>query len=90
MKNCPICNELLVFPREGYCYCEECGWPDEDFGGEYGYPEIGDRLESYQPGLEFFSEKYGWGSSGVITSIMKSNFRGLYRYKIATPQQGDR
>lgn len=29
--NCPNCGESLVFPRDSYAYCEECGWPDEDF-----------------------------------------------------------
>jgi len=31
---CPQCGELLVFPREEAPYCEDCGWPDEDFGEE--------------------------------------------------------
>ena len=30
MKACPQCNELLIFPRNSECYCEECGYPDED------------------------------------------------------------
>jgi len=29
--NCPQCGELLVFPRGDDAYCEDCGWPDEDF-----------------------------------------------------------
>lgn len=31
---CPQCkSEIGVkFPREGTAYCEDCGWPDEDFG----------------------------------------------------------
>jgi uncharacterized OB-fold protein len=28
---CPECGELLVYPRGDDPYCEECGWPDEDF-----------------------------------------------------------
>jgi ribosomal protein S27AE len=28
---CPRCNELLVHPRDSKSYCEECGWPYEDF-----------------------------------------------------------
>ena len=28
---CPQCGELLVYPRGGKPYCEDCGWPDEDF-----------------------------------------------------------
>lgn len=84
MKNCPTCNELLVFPRESYAYCEECGWPDEDFGGEYGYPTDGDRLEQFQPGLQFYNEKTGeWVPSGVITATFKECYdRGHYRYPI--------
>ncbi|MFA5027559.1 MAG: hypothetical protein WC713_06745 [Candidatus Methylomirabilota bacterium] len=30
---CPQCGELLVFPRNDTPYCEDCGWPDEDYGG---------------------------------------------------------
>jgi hypothetical protein len=30
--NCPQCGELLVHPRGDTAYCEDCGWPDEDFG----------------------------------------------------------
>ena len=81
--NCLICNELLVFPRGGYSYCEDCGWPDEDFGDIYGYPKIGAKLEKYQPGLEFFDEvEQQWIPSGVVTSTMKPSYRGLYRYKL--------
>jgi hypothetical protein len=25
-ENCPICGELLVFPRGESEYCEDCGW----------------------------------------------------------------
>lgn len=28
---CPQCGEMLVFPRGGIAYCEDCGWPDEDY-----------------------------------------------------------
>jgi hypothetical protein len=28
-NDCPICKARLIFPRNSYCYCEECGWPDE-------------------------------------------------------------
>lgn len=28
---CPQCGELLVYPRGEDPYCEDCGWPDEDF-----------------------------------------------------------
>lgn len=82
MKSCPTCKELLVFPRGSYCYCEDCGWPDEDFAKEYGYPEEGDKLEKYQPHLEFY-DKAGstWVPSGVISATMSNeHFRGLYRY----------
>jgi hypothetical protein len=30
-SNCPLCSEPLVFPRDLLPYCEEYGWPDEDF-----------------------------------------------------------
>lgn len=29
---CPRCKELLTFPRGDTPYCEECGYPEEDFG----------------------------------------------------------
>lgn len=31
---CPQCGSWsgLKSPREGTKYCEDCGWPDEDFG----------------------------------------------------------
>lgn len=82
MKNCPACKELLVFPRESYAYCEDCGWPDEDFGEEFGYPKNGDRLEQYQPSLQFYNETLGaWVPSGVITATFKDvHDRGFYRY----------
>lgn len=28
---CPQCGSDLVYPRGHECYCEECGWPDEDY-----------------------------------------------------------
>ena len=33
---CPQCESPtgLKIPREGGPYCEDCGWPDEDFGAE--------------------------------------------------------
>ena len=34
VKNCPRCKELLVFPRGDTPYCEECGYPEEDYGKE--------------------------------------------------------
>jgi hypothetical protein len=34
MTKCPVCDSLLVFPRGDTPYCEDCGWPDEDFGEE--------------------------------------------------------
>ena len=33
-ESCPICKELLVFPRDSYAYCEDCGYPDEDLANE--------------------------------------------------------
>ena len=78
---CPICNEPLVFPRGDYAYCEDCGWPDEDFDDEYTYPQIGERLEKYQPGLEFFNGE-AWIKSGVITATQSTTFLGLYRKKV--------
>ena len=83
MNNCPACKELLVFPREGYAYCEDCGWPDSDFGEEFGYPKDGQRMEVYQPHLQFFNEKKGeWVPSGLITGTMKEVFRGKYRFPL--------
>ena len=26
---CPCCGAPLVYPRNDYAYCEECGFPDE-------------------------------------------------------------
>ena len=80
LTTCPICVELLVFPRGDYAYCEDCGWPDEDFEDTYGYPEVGEKLEKYQPGLEFFNG-IEWVESGVNHAIQTESFRGLYRYK---------
>lgn len=35
IDNCPVCGEILIFVNIGNgivdIYCEECGWPDEDF-----------------------------------------------------------
>lgn len=33
---CPQCNSWigLKYPRDSKCYCEDCGWPDEDFDKE--------------------------------------------------------
>ena len=35
---CPQCGETLVFVNIGYdtwdVYCEDCGWPNADFGVE--------------------------------------------------------
>lgn len=31
-NKCPVCKASLVFPRGHKSYCEECGYPDEDFG----------------------------------------------------------
>lgn len=31
---CPQCGELLVYPSGDSPYCEDCGWPDEDFDNE--------------------------------------------------------
>jgi hypothetical protein len=41
---CPRCKELLVHPRGLPSYCEECGWPDEDFDELYPSKEIGCKL----------------------------------------------
>ena len=30
MENCPQCSALLVHPREGESYCENCGFPNEN------------------------------------------------------------
>lgn len=53
----------------------------EDLCVEWIYPENGDRLENFQPGLEFYNEKISkWTPSGVITATMRSELKGLYRY----------
>jgi hypothetical protein len=81
--NCPTCNESLVFPNGLEPYCEECGWPDSDFNGEYYYPKIGEELNKYQPGLQFYSEEgKEWVESGVKRGQMRASFRGLYRTKL--------
>jgi len=28
---CPQCGDLLIYPRGDTPYCEECGYPDENF-----------------------------------------------------------
>lgn len=80
VKKCPSCKEALIFPRGGSPYCEECGWPDEDLGGEYKYPKIGEELENYQPGLEFYTGKK-WVESGLIYGRCSESIHGFYRYK---------
>ncbi len=90
MTNCPTCKSTLVFPRDLTAYCEDCGWPDEDFGEEWNYPAIGDRLEKYQPGLQFFHTEHGWVPSGVVTATMKDNLVGFYRYPAASASTPDR
>lgn len=80
LTNCPICNDALIFPRDYSPYCEDCGWPDEDFNGEFIFPEIGEKLENYQPGLEFFDGEK-WIPSGIIKCKLSSKFHGLYRIR---------
>jgi len=33
LGNCPQCNSDtgIKYPRNDTAYCEDCGWPDEDF-----------------------------------------------------------
>lgn len=79
LTECPTCSHLLVFPRGDSQYCEDCGWPNEDFGEEFSYPKDGDQLGGIK-GLEFFNGKK-WVKSGVITATMRDHaFLGLYRY----------
>jgi hypothetical protein len=79
---CPACRETLVFPRDSYYYCEECGWPDEDFCEKYAYPKEGEKLESFQPFLEFYNG-FVWVSSGIISGVVRgNNFKGMYRYPL--------
>jgi len=87
--DCPTCKEALVFPRGHNPYCEDCGWPDEDFGGRWIYPIVGERLEKYQPGLQFFDTRHGWQSSGVVTATMRDSFVGFYRYPAPPAAQGE-
>jgi hypothetical protein len=85
LEKCPACKELLVFPRGTHCYCEDCGWPEEDYAEEFSYPEDGDQLGDLQPFLEFFDGDK-WVNSGVKFSTMRNNqFRGLYRYPFGNP-----
>lgn len=79
LDNCPACRQLLVFPRNGLCYCEDCGWPDEDETQEFTYPRNGEQLGDFQPFLEFYNGT-SWVISGVECSSMIGAFRGLYRY----------
>ena len=82
ITKCPSCKELLVFPRNSYCYCEDCGWPDYDECEKYAYPKDGEKLESYQPSLEFFDGDR-WVRSVIQFGVMRVNlFRGMYRYPI--------
>lgn len=87
ITKCPSCKELLVFPRNSYCYCEECGWPDNDECNEYAYPKEGESLEIHQPFLEFYNGE-DWVKSGIQFGVMRvSNFRGLYRYPLSDKQK---
>jgi hypothetical protein len=31
---CPQCESSIIYPRGDTPYCEDCGWPDDDFGEE--------------------------------------------------------
>jgi len=81
---CPACRELLIFPRGGDSYCEECGWPNEDFNEKYWYPGPNDNICG-TPLLEFFDGKK-WVASGLGNGIFRAdgNFRGLYRVSSAS------
>jgi len=80
IKKCPSCRDLLIFPRTDTPYCEECGWPDEDFEDVFKYPRLGDDLSKLQPGLEYYSDK-GWIESGIISGHLDVDHLGFYRYK---------
>ena len=47
---------------------------------EWEYPALGDKLEQYQPGLQFRNDDGEWVESGVITATMSQNLKGQYRY----------
>lgn len=79
---CPICNERLIYPRDDYAYCEDCGWPDEDFDGTYGYPEVGDLLGNFES-LEIFNGAE-WIRINIddMTTEQSEDKLGYYRYKM--------
>ena len=75
---CPICKKSVTDDN-----CLNCGWPHESFSGEYIFPKDGEKLNDYQPNLEFFSEKtFKWFKSGIINGTMVEGFRGFYRSKV--------
>lgn len=78
IEECPTCKSLLVQPRDERTYCEDCGWPYEDFGEEFNYPTIGEQLSVYQPNLEFYTV-VTWVKSGLISGKCSTPFYGFYR-----------
>lgn len=36
VKNCPHCSSTtgIKYPRDDTFYCEDCGWPNEDFSDD--------------------------------------------------------
>lgn len=82
IRKCPCCKARLIYPRNDTPYCEECGWPTESRGGRYAYPQEGEELSNYQPGLQFFDyENKKWVESGLNFGRCSFNFVGFYRYK---------
>ena len=39
IDKCPQCSASVIQPREGGDYCEECGWPDENWAPNTDMPE---------------------------------------------------
>ena len=74
---CPACGELLVFPRVGTKYCEDCGWGDETEIEGYHYFSVGSNLEGIK-GLEFFDGEK-WVKSGLLFGSHIESLRGRYR-----------
>lgn len=80
LRKCPSCRDLLIHPRGDTVYCEECGWPNEDFNEKYRYPAVDENLCGLK-GLEFFDGKR-WVKSGLCSDGLcrcSDSFFGLYR-----------
>jgi uncharacterized protein YbaR (Trm112 family) len=85
---CPVCKEILRTERHKDIYCENCGYPVEDYNGVYLYPKLGEQLGDLQPDLQFYNGKE-WVQSGLIRGRYTASFYGLYRKLITNKKESE-